>query len=158
MTGSAHNPSEPSGRPGRQLARDAALRRIVSARRAATLGTAGLTAGFVGLVADLAPGHSAHAVTRPRSGAVTATGSSSRAAPRLPPLASASALGLKGSGAPSPQAAPAPSQPAPSQPPAAPSQPPPAPSQPPAAHSQPPPAASAGQSASAPAPVVSGGS
>jgi hypothetical protein len=79
-----------------QLERDAALRRTARARKLAYGGAAVLTAGCAGLVAEVAPGHTLHAhatglarTTVPvPNGAVPTT-------PKLPPLASPSALGLQ---------------------------------------------------------------
>jgi hypothetical protein len=78
-----------------QLERDAALGRVGRVRRGLIIGAAALTAGFAALVSAIAPGRSA--------GHTKITRTSTRASPRvtaavtkMPPLASAGALGLQG--------------------------------------------------------------
>lgn len=89
----------------RRQRRDEALRRVVRARNGVAAGAAGLTAALATLVAGLAPGRTSSAraasanqrVTAPR----TETGkhrAARAAALRLPPLASARALGLRAPG------------------------------------------------------------
>ncbi len=79
--------------------RDAALRRMGRARGVAIAASAGLSAAFAGLVASSPPGQASAAPrvhytpAAPRHGANTSAARVS--APSLPPLASASALGLQ---------------------------------------------------------------
>jgi hypothetical protein len=83
-----------------QLARDAALRRVALTRTGVIVSSAGLTAGFVVLVADTAPGKTYK--TSSRSGAVKKSAAPAAARHRgtrslaasLPPLATPSQLGL----------------------------------------------------------------
>lgn len=127
-----------------QLQRDAALRRVGRVRRWTIGAAAALTAGFAVVVSAVAPGRTQASQSRVQG---TTTGAS--AAPvarsnRMPPLKSASELGLR-----APDQAP---QPAPDQSQAAPA--PPAPDQ---SRAAPVPAPAQPQPAPAPA-VVSGGS
>src|SRR5581483_290191 len=104
---------EQSSRPMAQLQRDAALQRLSRVRRWTLIGAAGLTAGAAALVSAVAPGRSFGAKARPPVPNTTTTATTSTARPKMPPLASASQLGLQGP-AEAPQAAPAPqSSPAP---------------------------------------------
>lgn len=80
--------------------RDAALRRMGRARGAAIAASAGLSAAFAGLVASSPPGSKASVAPRVRYTPVASrqgasTPSVQAAAPALPPLAGASALGLQ---------------------------------------------------------------
>jgi hypothetical protein len=135
-----------ASRPLAQLQRDAALRRVSRVRRWTLAGAAGLTGGVTALVSAVAPGHSLGAKHRSLAGPVT-TSAARTTHPKMPPLASAGALGLQGPSE-APQAAPAPQQssPAPTQatPTPAPAQSAPAPTPTPAP--------------AQPAPAVSGGS
>ena len=103
-------------------ARDAALARVVHARRWVILGSAGLSAGFAALV-SASPPSSASTTSAKGTVAPPATRSSSSSqAPSLPPLPNGSALGLQGpsqapQGDDSQSAQSAPSQPAQSAPP-----------------------------------------
>jgi hypothetical protein len=140
------------------LERDAALDRVGRTKRWAILGTAGLTAGFAALVSSVAPGKTLkHGQTVLRSAAATTTRPRPTGATKMPPLASASALGLQGpSQAPqsdsTQSAAPDPSQQAPDPSQAAPAQTTPAPVQQAPAQTTPAPVQQA------PAPATSGGS
>jgi hypothetical protein len=96
-----------SRRPA-QLERDAALRRVSRVRRWTLAGAAGLTGGVAALVSAVAPGHSLGAKRKPVAALPTTT-SARKTQPKMPPLASAGALGLQGP-AEAPQAAPAPKQ------------------------------------------------
>ncbi len=89
-----------------QLERDAALARIGRVRRWMIVAAAGLTAGFAALVSTIAPGRSLAARARTSVRPATRT-ASTRTNLRMPPPASAGALGLQAPSAP-PQAAPAP--------------------------------------------------
>lgn len=139
-----------------QLERDAALDRVGRTRRGLILATAALTAAFAAVVSAVAPGRTLAA--HRQAGSTTPGAAPVRSAPpsitaeRMPPLASASDLGLQGpSQAPQPapdQAPVTPVQPAPDQSQSTPARPAPDQSQP---VPQPAPVA-------APAPVVSGGS
>jgi hypothetical protein len=76
--------------------RDAALARVVNARRWVILGSAGLSAGFAALVSTSPPSKaSIRSAKRPVASPVTTRPSSNRA-PSLPPLPDGSALGLQG--------------------------------------------------------------
>ena len=87
--------------------RDAALGRVGRTRRWVILGAAGLTAGFAALVSSVAPGKTLKpSRATVRSEAATTTRHRSTRSTKMPPLASASQLGLQGPGAP-PQSAPA---------------------------------------------------
>src|SRR5438270_9412843 len=92
------DPQSGADRAAAALQRDAALARIVRARRWLLAGAAALTAALAGLASALLPGKSLGA--KPRAAAVTPTASakpgSSRAAPSLPPPAGAAALGPGG--------------------------------------------------------------
>jgi hypothetical protein len=82
------------------LERDAALGRVGRTKRWAILGAAGLTAGFAALVSSVAPGKTfKHGGTAARSAAATRTRPRSTGSAKMPPLASASQLGLQGPGA-----------------------------------------------------------
>ena len=105
------------GRGFGQFERDAALRRVVRARRWVIGAAAALTAAVAALVSAIAPGRSSGAqrTRAPSTGSVTSPTSGALGAPRLPPLESASQLGLQGPGeAPAP-ATPAPATPGPEQ-------------------------------------------
>ncbi|MHB8691422.1 MAG: hypothetical protein ACYDHH_09270 [Solirubrobacteraceae bacterium] len=84
------------GRPDRpqrraaQLARDAALRRVALTRTGVIVSSAGLTVGFVVLVADTAPGKTYK--TSSRSSAAGKTAAPTAAS--LPPLETPGQLGL----------------------------------------------------------------
>jgi hypothetical protein len=125
-----------------QLERDAALTRVSRVRRWTLVAAGALTAGFAALVSAIAPGHSLGAKTRghaPLSARQAPRTGSRRSQLQMPPLASASDLGLQGPSS-SPQAAP--SSPAPSN----------------QSQAAPPPAPVAPAPAPSQAPVVSGGS
>jgi hypothetical protein len=85
-----------------QRARDRALRRVGRVRGMAIVGAGALTAGLAGLVSAVAPGRTLTARTK-----IAAAPRTARPAPRrpsnralkMPPLASASALGLQAPGA-----------------------------------------------------------
>jgi hypothetical protein len=85
-----------------QLQRDNALQRVGWTRRAVIGATAALTAGFAALVSAIAPGHTLGATKRVSRVATPAPTTSTRAAAttRMPPLESASQLGLVAGGAP----------------------------------------------------------
>ena len=92
---------DPANRAHAALARDAALNRVSHTRRWVILGSAGLSAGFAALVSASPPSHasttSARSAAKPP--AVTprpSTGTRSKKAPALPPLANGSQLGLQG--------------------------------------------------------------
>jgi hypothetical protein len=108
-------PNELRGRRSQSLAareRDAALGRVGRTRRWVILGAAGLTAGFAALVSSVAPGKTLkHGGIATRSAAATTTRPRSTGSTKMPPLASASQLGLQGPGA-APQSDPAQSAPA----------------------------------------------
>lgn len=95
------NPSgpDPANRAHAALARDAALNRVSHTRRWVILGSAGLSAGFAALVSASPPSHAS--TTRAKSTArppavAPSTGTRSKKAPALPPLANGSQLGLQG--------------------------------------------------------------
>ncbi len=107
-----------------QLDRDAALQRVARVRGLTILGAGALTAALAGVVSAVAPGHTLRGRTVVAAGPRTPAARSPRRAsstPRLPPLASASQLGLQAPGstpqapaaAPAPQAQPAPTPVAP---------------------------------------------
>lgn len=137
-----------------RLERDAALARVGRTRRWAIAGAAALSAGFTAVASAAVPGRT----IRPQGAATALTPAHAPASTRMPPLQSASALGLL-----APSQAP---QPAPDQSQAAPPQPAPEQSAPQAAPAQsqaPPPPAPAPAPAAAPqgsggGAVVSGGS
>jgi DNA polymerase III subunit gamma/tau len=85
-----------------QRARDHALRRLGRVRGMAIVGAGALTAGLAGLVSAVAPGRTLTARTKvaaaPRTARPAPPRSSIRAL-KMPPLASASALGLQAPGA-----------------------------------------------------------
>ncbi len=106
-----------------QHQRDAALRRISRVRRWVLVAAAGLTAAIAAVVSAAAPGRSLGAKSK---AAVRTAAKHTTGRPKMPPLASAGALGLQGpSQAPQPARQPAPpapsssdqSAPAPSSPP-----------------------------------------
>jgi hypothetical protein len=116
-----------------QLERDAALRRVSRARRWMIIGAGGLSAAFAALVSAVAPGHSLGAKTHAevastgsaRTAKASTAAASTASAPRMPPLASASELGLQGPSQ-DPQASSDPSQSQAQAPPSQPTQPAPA--------------------------------
>jgi hypothetical protein len=83
-----------------QLVRDAALRRVAVTRTGVIVSSAGLTAGFVVLVADTAPGKTYKTSSRSSAPSKTAAQAAARhrgtrsLAAALPPLATPSQLGL----------------------------------------------------------------
>jgi hypothetical protein len=116
-----------------QRARDEALRRVGRVRGLTIIGAGALTAALAGLVSAVAPGRSLGARTKVAAAPRTARPAPRRSSTpglRMPPLASASQLGLQapgaapqpvapsdqGAGAPSQQSAPAPQPSAPVQP------------------------------------------
>jgi F0F1-type ATP synthase membrane subunit c/vacuolar-type H+-ATPase subunit K len=99
-----------------QRARDEALRRVRRARGLTIFGAGALTAGLAALVSAVAPGRSLGARTKVAAATSRTTSAPRRSATvelRMPPLASASQLGLQAPGqapqavAPSDQGAPA---------------------------------------------------
>lgn len=133
-----HPPSQsPEARRLAARRRDATFARIGRARRWLIAGVAVLTAGFAALVSTIAPHKAVARVRRGLTPSRTA-GPATAAAPRLPPLASAGALGLSAPAA-------APTAPVPVQPQPSPSAPSPSASAP---------APSGSASAAAPAPVT----
>jgi hypothetical protein len=105
--------------PGRRaqalaaLERDAALGRLSSARRWLIAGAAALTAAIAALVSSVAPGRAAsrHLQAGASVGSSAAAPASSTDQTKLPPLASASQLGLQSPSS-APQAAPSQAPPA----------------------------------------------
>ncbi len=90
-----------------QRARDQALRRVARVRGMTIVGAGALTAAFAGLVSAVAPGRTLGARTKVATVTRTAGPASRRSsavALRMPPLASASQLGLQPPGA-APQSA-----------------------------------------------------
>jgi hypothetical protein len=84
----------PLSRSNAALHRDAALARIGRARRWLIAGAAGLTGGLAAFVSATAHGHTLHRSTVVPA-PTRATGNASSTA-HMPPLASASSLGLQG--------------------------------------------------------------
>ena len=105
MIGAMQRDARRPGKPLAQLERDAALARIVRARRWVIAGAAALTAGCAALVSTIAPGKTLGARAQARVLGSTRTPVHRATATQMPALASAGDLGLKG-----PQSAPAASQ------------------------------------------------
>lgn len=82
------------GRSAAQLRRDVVLARVARARRATIVGAGALTAALAAAVAVVAPGRSS-ANANPSSSTSTTTKATHGGA-TMPPLASASQLGLQG--------------------------------------------------------------
>lgn len=94
--------SDSRNRETRRLAalqRDATLARIGRTRRWLIAGAATLTAGFAALVSSVTP-HKAVARLRTQPSSTASTSRATGPAPKLPPLASAGALGLRAPSAP----------------------------------------------------------
>jgi hypothetical protein len=150
-------------RPRAVIERDAALARIGRTRRWVMAGTAALTAGAAGLVAGITPGRSfgaKPAATTHAASVNPAARAATASAPRMPPLADPSSLGLTGPAQPPTAASSNPSQSSPAPAETTTSQSAPAPSQAAPSPSTPAPSQAAPAPAPAPAspPVVSGGS
>jgi hypothetical protein len=109
MIGAMQHDARRPGKPLAQLERDAALARIVRARRWVIAGAAALTAGCAALVSAIAPGKTLGARAHARVLGSTRTPVHRATATQMPPLASAGDLGLRGPSQ-APQSAPAASQ------------------------------------------------
>jgi hypothetical protein len=137
MIGAMHRGARRPSKSLAQLERDAALARLGRVRRWVIAGAAALTAGFATLVSAVTPGRSAGAQAQARGLGSSRTPVRRATPARMPPLASASELGLQGpSQAPESSSAPSQSSSASSQSPSASSQSSSAPSQSSSASSQ----------------------
>jgi hypothetical protein len=95
-----------------QVARDEAIQRTGVTRRAVIGGAAALTAGIAAFVSAIAPGRTLGASRTYKAPVTTTSAGTARtasSAPQMPPLASASQLGLAAEGS-APQPAPQPAQ------------------------------------------------
>lgn len=93
-----------------QVERDQAIRRIGLTRRAVIGAAAALTAGLAALVSAIAPGKTFGSSRKLQTTVPTAPVKSARTTPTMPPLASASSLGLVAGSAPRPAPSQAPAQ------------------------------------------------
>jgi hypothetical protein len=109
MIGAMQRDARRPSKPLAQLERDAALTRIVRARRWVIAGAAALTAGFAALVSAIAPGRTVGSRGQAQVLGSTRASVHRATATQMPALASAGDLGLQGASQ-APQSAPAAAQ------------------------------------------------